>query len=84
MVEHYRHAGQLLKKLDDLGVTQNTIVVYTTDNGAEVMSWPDGAIRRSGAKRRQLGRRIPRAMVIRWPGVIRPGNGHNEMFSHST
>ena len=42
MVEHDGHVGQLLKKLDDLGVTQNTIVVYTTDNGAEVMTWPDG------------------------------------------
>ncbi|NDG51115.1 MAG: arylsulfatase, partial [Rhodospirillales bacterium] len=42
MVEHDGHVGQLLKKLDDLGITQNTIVIYTTDNGAEVMSWPDG------------------------------------------
>ena len=42
MVEHDGHVGQLLKKLDDLGIANNTIVVYTTDNGAEVMSWPDG------------------------------------------
>ena len=42
MVEHDGHVGQLLKKLDDLGITDNTIVVYTTDNGAEVMTWPDG------------------------------------------
>ena len=42
MVEHDGHVGQLLKKLDDLGIADNTIVVYTTDNGAEVMSWPDG------------------------------------------
>jgi arylsulfatase A-like enzyme len=41
-VEHDGHVGQLLKKLDDLGIADNTIVVYTTDNGAEVMSWPDG------------------------------------------
>jgi arylsulfatase len=44
MVEHDGHVGQLLKKLDDLGVADNTIVVYTTDNGAEVMTWPDGGI----------------------------------------
>ena len=42
MVEHDAHVGQLLKKLDDLGIADNTIVVYTTDNGAEVMTWPDG------------------------------------------
>ena len=42
MVEHDGHVGQLLKKLDDLGIANNTIVVYTTDNGAEAMSWPDG------------------------------------------
>src|SRR5262245_35523122 len=42
MVEHDAHVGQLLKKLDDLGIAKDTIVVYTTDNGAEVMTWPDG------------------------------------------
>ena len=42
MVEHDGHVGQLLKKLDDLGIADNTIVMYTTDNGAEIMSWPDG------------------------------------------
>ena len=42
MVEHDGHVGQLLKKLDDLGIADNTIVVYTTDNGAEVFTWPDG------------------------------------------
>jgi arylsulfatase A-like enzyme len=40
MVEHDGHVGQLLKKLDDLGIADNTIVVYTSDNGAEVMTWP--------------------------------------------
>jgi arylsulfatase len=42
MVEHDGHVGQLLKKLDDLGIADNTIVMYSTDNGAECMSWPDG------------------------------------------
>jgi arylsulfatase A-like enzyme len=42
MVEHDGQVGQLLKKLDDLGIARNTIVIYTTDNGAEAFSWPDG------------------------------------------
>ena len=42
MVEHDGHVGQLLDKLDELGIADNTIVMYSTDNGAEVMSWPDG------------------------------------------
>ena len=42
MVEHDGHVGELLKQLDDLKIADNTIVIYTTDNGAEVMSWPDG------------------------------------------
>jgi arylsulfatase len=42
MAEHHGQVGRLLKKLDDLGIANNTIVVYSTDNGAETMSWPDG------------------------------------------
>jgi arylsulfatase A-like enzyme len=42
MVEHDGHVGQLLKKLDDLGIAENTIVMYSTDNGAETVTWPDG------------------------------------------
>ena len=42
MVELDGYVGQLLQKLDDLGIADNTIVIFTTDNGAEVMSWPDG------------------------------------------
>jgi len=42
MIEHDEHVGALLKKLEDLGVANNTIVVYTTDNGYELMFWPDG------------------------------------------
>ena len=83
MVEHDGHVGQLLKKLDDLGVTQNTIVVYTTDNGAEVMTWPDGGntpFRGEKATNWEGGFRVP--MLIRWPGVIRPGTIYNEVFSH--
>ncbi|MBP1882284.1 arylsulfatase [Sinorhizobium mexicanum] len=83
MVEHDGHVGQLLKKLDDLGVTENTIVIYTTDNGAEVMSWPDGGttpFRGAKATNWEGGFRVP--MCIRWPGVIKPGTIYNEPFSH--
>ena len=83
MVEHDGHIGQLLKKLDDLGITQNTIVVYTSDNGAEVMTWPDGGstpFRGEKATNWEGGFRVP--TLIRWPGVIKPGTIYNEAFSH--
>ena len=83
MVEHDGMVGQLLKKLDDLGIANNTIVVYTTDNGAEIMSWPDGGntpFRGEKATNWEGGYRVP--MMIRWPGVIKPGTIYNDMFSH--
>ena len=84
MVEHDGHVGQLLKKLDDLGIADNTIVMYSTDNGAEVMSWPDGgATPFRGEKDTNFegGWRVPCA--IRWPGVIEAGTVSNEIFSHT-
>src|SRR6266568_2187804 len=83
MVELDGYIGQLLKKLDDLGVANNTIVLFTTDNGAEVMTWPDGGstpFRGEKATNWEGGYRVP--MVIRWPGTITPGTVHNEIFSH--
>jgi arylsulfatase A-like enzyme len=83
MVEHDGHVGELLKKLDDLGIAENTIVVYTSDNGAEVMTWPDGGntpFRGEKATNWEGGYRVP--TCIRWPGVIKPGTIHNEAFSH--
>jgi arylsulfatase len=84
MVEHDGHVGQLLDKLDQLGITENTIVMYSTDNGAEVMSWPDGGttpFRGEKDTNWEGGWRVPCA--IRWPGVIKPGTVSNEMFSHT-
>ncbi|HKV35919.1 MAG TPA: arylsulfatase [Pyrinomonadaceae bacterium] len=84
MVEHDGHVGQLLKKLDDLGITDNTIVMYSTDNGAEVMSWPDGGttpFRGEKDTNFEGGWRVPCA--IRWPSVIKPGTVSNELFSHT-
>ena len=84
MVEHDGHVGELLKKIDDLGIADNTIVMYTTDNGAEVMSWPDGGttpFRKEKNTNYEGGWRVP--AFIRWPGVIKPGTVSNEIFSHT-
>jgi arylsulfatase len=74
--------GLVLKKIDDMGQTNNTIVVFTTDNGAETITFPDGGTTPfKGGKLTtwEGGMRAP--MVIRWPGVIRPGTVKNEMFA---
>ncbi len=84
MVEHDGHVGRLLAKLDELGVADNTIVMYSTDNGAEVLSWPDGGTTPFHGEKDtnwEGGWRVPCA--IRWPGVIAPGTVSNELFSHS-
>ena len=82
MVEHDGHVGELLKLLDDLKIADNTIVVYTTDNGAEIALWPDGAMtpfRGEKGTTWEGGFRIP--MMVRWPGVIKPGTEYNDPIS---
>jgi arylsulfatase len=82
MVELDGLVGQLLKKIDDLGVADNTIVVFTTDNGAEVLSWPDGGatpFRGEKDTNWEGGWRVPCAM--RWPGAIEPGRVINDICS---
>ena len=84
MVEHDGHVGQLLNKLDELGIADNTLVMYSTDNGAEVMSWPDGGttpFRGEKDTNWEGGWRVPCA--IRWPGVIKPGTVSNDIISHT-
>jgi arylsulfatase len=74
--------GVVLKKIDDMGQTNNTIVVFTTDNGAETITFPDGGTTPfAGGKLTtwEGGMRAP--MVIRWPGVIRPGTVKNDIFA---
>ena len=62
MVEHDGHVGQLLKALDDLGIADDTIVLYTTDNGPHMNTWPDGGDHAvPQRKKHQLGRCVPRA-----------------------
>jgi arylsulfatase len=80
MVELDGFVGQLLDKLDELGVADDTIVVFTTDNGAELMSWPDGGatpFRGEKDTNWEGGWRIP--CVMRWPGVIEPGRVINDV-----
>ncbi|MBS7704362.1 arylsulfatase [Chelatococcus asaccharovorans] len=82
MVEHDGHVGQLLKQLDDLGIAENTIVLYTTDNGAELALWPDGAMTPFHGEKGTTwegGMRIP--MMVRWPGVVKPGTQINEIVT---
>ena len=83
MVEHDGQVGQLLDKLKELGLEDNTIVMYSTDNGAESFSWPDGGttpFRGEKTENWEGGYRVPTA--IRWPGVIKPGTVSNDIFSH--
>ena len=83
MVEHDGHVGQLLDLVDELGIADNTIVVYSTDNGAEIALWPDGAMtqfRNEKGTTWEGGFRIP--MMVRWPGVIEAGSVSNEIISN--
>jgi arylsulfatase A-like enzyme len=82
MVEHDGQVGELLKKLDDLGITNNTIVIYTTGNGAEAFSWPDGGTTPFRGEKNtnwEGGYRVP--AMIRWPGLVPPRKEINEVFS---
>jgi arylsulfatase A-like enzyme len=82
MAEHDGMVGELLQQLDDLGITDNTIVLYTTDNGAEIALWPDGAMTPFHGEKGTTwegGMRIP--MMVRWPGVVKPGTQYNDIIS---
>jgi len=82
MVEHDGHVGELLDLLDELGITDNTIVYYSTDNGAETFSWPDGGTTMFRGEKNtnwEGGYRVP--AMIRWPGKIAAGQVSNEIIS---
>jgi arylsulfatase A-like enzyme len=82
MWEHDQDVGKLLKLLDDLKITDNTIVIYTTDNGPNMFTWPDAAMTpfRSEKDSNWEGAfRVP--AMIRWPGKVQPGTVSNEIFS---
>jgi arylsulfatase len=83
MVEHDRQVGQMLDKLKELGLEDNTIVMYSTDNGAEVFTWPDGGTTMFRGEKNtpwEGGYRVP--CMMRWPGVIKPGSLINEIGAH--
>jgi arylsulfatase A-like enzyme len=82
MLEHDDDVGKLLKTLDDLGIANDTIVVYTTDNGPHMNSWPDGGMtpfRNEKNSNWEGAFRVP--AMVRWPGRIQPGAVSNELFS---
>jgi arylsulfatase A-like enzyme len=82
MVQLDNNIGDLLKHLQDIGEADNTIVIFTTDNGAEVFTWPDGGMTPFRATKGTVfegGFRVP--AIIRWPGKIKPGTVENGLFS---
>ena len=83
MVEHDKAVGRVLAKLEELKIIDNTIIMYSTDNGAEKFTWPDGGTTPFAGEKGTTwegGFRVP--CVIRWPGVIKPGTISNDIHSH--
>ncbi len=83
LMEHDNHVGQLLDKLEEMGVADDTIVIYSTDNGAQTNTYPDGGVepfRGEKGSTWEGGFRVP--AMIRWPGVVQPGTIINDIFSH--
>ena len=84
MIEHDETIGSLLDTLDELGITENTIVVYSTDNGPHMNTWPDGAMTHFRSEKNtnwEGAFRVP--CLVRWPGVIEAGTVTNELMSHN-
>jgi arylsulfatase len=83
MIDHDKNVGNLLALLDRLGIANDTVVLYTTDNGPHMITWPDGAMTtfRSEKNTNWEGAfRVP--AMVRWPGHIKPGSVSNEIVSH--
>ncbi|MFO1302083.1 MAG: arylsulfatase [Burkholderiales bacterium] len=83
MIDHDKNVGSVLKKLDELGIAENTIVMYGTDNGPHMNTWPDGAMTpfRSEKNTNWEGAfRVP--AIVRWPGKIKAGSVSNEIMAH--
>ena len=83
MVEHDGQVGQVLAKLKELGLDENTIIMYSTDNGAETFTWPDGGTTMFRGEKNtnwEGGYRVP--TIIKWPGVIKPGTVINDIGAH--
>ena len=83
MIDHDKNVGTVLKALDDLGIADNTLVMYSTDNGPHMNSWPDAAMtpfRNEKNSNWEGAYRVP--AMVRWPGHIKPGQVCNEIVSH--
>ena len=83
MIDHDKNVGTVLKALDDAGIADNTFVMYSTDNGPNMFSWPDGAMtpfRNEKNTNWEGAYRVP--CVVRWPGKIKPGTVSNEIVAH--
>jgi len=83
MIDHDKNVGQVLKALDDLGIAGDTFVMYSTDNGPHMNSWPDGAMtpfRNEKNSNWEGAYRVP--AMVRWPGKIKPGQVSNEIVAH--
>ena len=83
MIDHDKNVGEILTALDNLGIADNTFVMYATDNGPHMNSWPDGAMtpfRNEKNSNWEGAYRVP--AMFRWPGKIRPGQVSNEIISH--
>jgi arylsulfatase A-like enzyme len=83
MVAHDENIGKMVAKLDQLGIADNTIVVYSTDNGPHYNSWPDAGITAFRSEKNtnwEGGWRVP--FFVRWPGKIKPGSVFNDIVSH--
>jgi arylsulfatase len=83
MIEHDKNVGTVLKALDDLGLADNTFVMYSTDNGPHINSWPDAGMtpfRNEKNSNWEGAYRVP--ATVRWPGKIKPGQVSNELVSH--
>src|SRR5215831_4209462 len=83
MIDHDKNVGTVLKALDDLGMADNTIVMYSTDNGPHMNTWPDGAMtpfRNEKNSNWEGAYRVP--CLVRWPGKIKPGTVSNQMVAH--
>jgi arylsulfatase A-like enzyme len=83
MIDHDKNVGEVLKALDDLGIADSTFVMYSTDNGPHMNSWPDGAMtpfRNEKNSNWEGAYRVP--AMFRWPGKIKPAQVSNEMVAH--
>ena len=83
MIDHDKNVGTVLKALDDLGIAKETFVVYSTDNGPHMNTWPDGAMtpfRNEKNSNWEGAYRIP--LAVRWPAHIKPGQVSNELVAH--